>query len=330
MPKRSYSAAAYQFGFNGMLAVNELRGVGNHYTAEYWEMDARIGRRWNRDPVVKEWESPYAVFSNNPIRYVDPSGADAQESEAPKGWKPSTSSTPEVFGKAPSPLRQATNFLASLFKNVITPAAILVGGAMNAHASNVSLGLHERIDPVMFGAQSNAFSYGQTVGDIYSLIQGAIEFEAGMTAIGGGVTGGILAVPVSGGSSVVAGGAVAVSGVVVAGHGIAMGAVATSNIIDDISRRSHDSVHDSGGGGQATKPTPEKNPKEFKRLPSEQGWINLKTGETYKKSHTSHRNPGNTGTQWKVWPKGTKYFGNDSKKSGVRKTLDADGNVIGD
>jgi len=252
MPKRSFSAAAYQFGFNGMLAVNELSGVGNHYTAEYWEMDARVGRRWNRDPVVKEWESPYAVFSNNPVRYVDPSGADAQESEAPKGWKPSTSSTPEVFGKAPSPLRQATNFLASLFEIVITPAAILVGGATNAHASNISLGLHERIDPVMFGAQSNAFSYGQTVGDIYSLIQGAIEFEAGMTAIGGGVTGGILAVPVSGGSSVVAGGAVAVSGVVVAGHGIAMGAVATSNIIDNISRRSHDSVHDGGGGGGKT------------------------------------------------------------------------------
>ena len=51
MPKRSYSAAAYQFGFNGMLAVNELRGVGNHYTAEYWEMDARIGCRTLATPT---------------------------------------------------------------------------------------------------------------------------------------------------------------------------------------------------------------------------------------------------------------------------------------
>jgi len=58
MPKRSYSAAAYQFGFNGMLAVNELRGVGNHYTAEYWEMDARIGCRTLATPTT----SPRPAF----------------------------------------------------------------------------------------------------------------------------------------------------------------------------------------------------------------------------------------------------------------------------
>jgi len=30
--------------------------------AEFWEYDPRIGRRWNINPVGKEWESPYAVL----------------------------------------------------------------------------------------------------------------------------------------------------------------------------------------------------------------------------------------------------------------------------
>ncbi|MEO6303549.1 MAG: hypothetical protein ABIP51_10275 [Bacteroidia bacterium] len=44
-------------------------------SAEYWMYDARIGRRWNMDPVVKDEESPYACFSNNPIYFADPSGS---------------------------------------------------------------------------------------------------------------------------------------------------------------------------------------------------------------------------------------------------------------
>lgn len=48
----------------------------NLYTALSWEYDARLGRRWNVDPVVKPWESSYASFSNNPLMYVDPSGLD--------------------------------------------------------------------------------------------------------------------------------------------------------------------------------------------------------------------------------------------------------------
>ncbi len=39
--------------------------------------DSRIGRRWERDPLVKEWESPYAAFANNPILFADPLGLSA-------------------------------------------------------------------------------------------------------------------------------------------------------------------------------------------------------------------------------------------------------------
>lgn len=43
-------------------------------TAEYWEYDSRTGRRWNIDPIVKTWESPFACFSDNPILNNDVHG----------------------------------------------------------------------------------------------------------------------------------------------------------------------------------------------------------------------------------------------------------------
>jgi hypothetical protein len=67
---------AYRFGFNGQEKDNEVSGEGNSYTAEFWQYDPRLGRRFNVDPVVKPWESPYAAFANNPIWLVDKNGAD--------------------------------------------------------------------------------------------------------------------------------------------------------------------------------------------------------------------------------------------------------------
>ncbi|HTO15173.1 MAG TPA: hypothetical protein VLZ83_05355 [Edaphocola sp.] len=66
----------YRFGFNGQEKVNEIAGVGNHNTAEFWEYDTRLGRRWNLDPIVKPWESGYAVYRNSPIAVADPDGQD--------------------------------------------------------------------------------------------------------------------------------------------------------------------------------------------------------------------------------------------------------------
>lgn len=67
---------SYRYGFNSQERDDEIYGKGNSYTAEYWQYDARLGRRWNMDPVVKPHESPYATFANNAIWFVDPSGAD--------------------------------------------------------------------------------------------------------------------------------------------------------------------------------------------------------------------------------------------------------------
>ena len=66
----------YRYGFGGQEKDDEVAGKGNSYTAEFWQYDSRLGRRWNIDPVVKPWESPYATFANNPMWFVDPNGAD--------------------------------------------------------------------------------------------------------------------------------------------------------------------------------------------------------------------------------------------------------------
>jgi RHS repeat-associated protein len=71
---------SYMFGFNGQEKDNEVYGEGNSYTAEFWQYDPRLGRRWNVDPYSGKysWQSPYAAFNNNPIFYKDPSGLEGE------------------------------------------------------------------------------------------------------------------------------------------------------------------------------------------------------------------------------------------------------------
>jgi hypothetical protein len=62
----------YGFSFNTQLESPEI-GDG-HTTAMYWEYDARIGRRWELDPVFIASICRYAVNGNSPIVYFDPKG----------------------------------------------------------------------------------------------------------------------------------------------------------------------------------------------------------------------------------------------------------------
>ena len=74
-PGRTFEGSAdYRFGFNGMEKDDEIVGSGNIYTAEYWQYDSRLGRRWNQDPKILIGVSPYSVNGGNPIYYVDPQG----------------------------------------------------------------------------------------------------------------------------------------------------------------------------------------------------------------------------------------------------------------
>jgi RHS repeat-associated protein len=74
---RAFACGEYRYGFNGQEKDDEIYGEGNSYTAEFWQYDSRLGRRWNVDPVVKHWESSYATFANNPIFFIDPNGDNA-------------------------------------------------------------------------------------------------------------------------------------------------------------------------------------------------------------------------------------------------------------
>jgi len=77
MPGRKFiqaGASPYRYSINGQEKDLELNE--NITTAEYWEYDSRIGRRWNTDVVSKPFVSDYATFGNNPIYFIDPNGAD--------------------------------------------------------------------------------------------------------------------------------------------------------------------------------------------------------------------------------------------------------------
>jgi len=73
MPGREYSNGnEYRYGQNGQEKSTEINK--NSYTAEFWQYDSRIVRRWNVDPIVLTGESPYLVNGGNPIYYTDPKG----------------------------------------------------------------------------------------------------------------------------------------------------------------------------------------------------------------------------------------------------------------
>jgi RHS repeat-associated protein len=76
VPNRHGSSSAYRYGFQGQEKDDEIKGEGNVLHATDWKYDSRIGRRWNRDPIVKWHESPYSAFANNPIMNIDPTGRD--------------------------------------------------------------------------------------------------------------------------------------------------------------------------------------------------------------------------------------------------------------
>lgn len=74
MPGRSVGQD-YKYGMNGQMKEGET--FEGAYSAEFWGYDSRLGRRWEMDPVVKPWESPYACFANNPVYYNDIKGDEA-------------------------------------------------------------------------------------------------------------------------------------------------------------------------------------------------------------------------------------------------------------
>ncbi|MCC5944069.1 MAG: hypothetical protein JJT94_03990 [Bernardetiaceae bacterium] len=101
---RSWQSEGYRFGFNTQEKTPEI--APDTYTAEFWQYDSRVARRWNVDPVDKPWESSYAAFANNPIWFVDWAGNDTtffpnkqnrKEAEKDKALK--TFDSPEMMSE---------------------------------------------------------------------------------------------------------------------------------------------------------------------------------------------------------------------------------------
>ncbi len=112
MPGRTYSSEAYSWGFNGQEKDDEISGEGNSSTAEYWQYDSRLGRRWNIDPIVKPWESIYACYRNCPILLIDPTGEDVDLS------KLSDEDKSEIENKVNSEHKDYNKEFASLYKQL--------------------------------------------------------------------------------------------------------------------------------------------------------------------------------------------------------------------
>jgi hypothetical protein len=74
IPGRSFSSGSYRYGFGSQEKDDKISGIGNSYTAKYWQYDSRLGRRWNTDPIIYPWQSTYTTFNNNPIVFNDPLG----------------------------------------------------------------------------------------------------------------------------------------------------------------------------------------------------------------------------------------------------------------
>ena len=74
-PKSSRPAmGGYRYFFNGQEADNEVLGEGVSLSAEFWQYDTRLGRRWNMDPNNQRSVSVYSCFNDNPMWFVDVKG----------------------------------------------------------------------------------------------------------------------------------------------------------------------------------------------------------------------------------------------------------------
>jgi hypothetical protein len=71
MNERTINSTAVRHSFNGQEKDDEIYGEGNMMTAEYWQYDARLGRRWNTDPVMKHSQSVYVCLDNSPMIQLD-------------------------------------------------------------------------------------------------------------------------------------------------------------------------------------------------------------------------------------------------------------------
>ena len=196
MPGRNFNSSTYDFGFQGQMKDDEVYGNGNLYTAEYWQYDPRLARRWNVDPIMLAWHSTYSTFNNNPIIFRDPLGlygtpekAERKREKAEKnGWKteaiyvsgsewgfykyklrdPNATGTGHVFGKNKSTSEKVRTWIIAF--NPIKDAELYVSGVIK---TNIDISLNSKL-VIPFGGVQYAASVNK--GDNWSIITGTSSY----------------------------------------------------------------------------------------------------------------------------------------------------------
>ena len=172
MPGRAGSANSYDYGFNGMLKDDEVKGEGNSYDFGARMYDPRVGRFLSIDPKFKKFAelSPYNAFNSNPIVFADPTGESGivTITEGVDG-NPGTikiSMSAVLYGKGASPeLAAATK--SSLMKSFESQNLTYM---VNGSEYNVELDLEvsSHSDASAFDGAQGAFS-NSSPNDDYSL-----------------------------------------------------------------------------------------------------------------------------------------------------------------
>ena len=269
LASRSFTegGSVYRFGFNGQEKTPELGG--GHTTAEYWEYDARLGRRWNRDPIVLAWQSPYATLDNNPIALSDPSGASTEQGDPVKETEPTYDPAKDVTTKVLSevtvtakrmPLMERVKASIDRMKEkvqegyeklnkTIAPQAIAVISALDAFTSDMLMKPEPFYKPGDwgYGDYKRIARDGQIFGHGMAVIVGLSEVPTGAGMTG---TGGVLTVSVIGAE---VGIPLAGAGMAISTHGTAVFAMATSNLIkmqmEETDNQAHDN-HETNGSNE--------------------------------------------------------------------------------
>jgi LysM repeat protein len=69
---KSFNNGQIDLAYNGQRRSTEISA--NAQTADFWEYDGDVGRRWNIDPVIKFSEGAYTCYFSNPIYFADYDG----------------------------------------------------------------------------------------------------------------------------------------------------------------------------------------------------------------------------------------------------------------
>lgn len=288
MSDREITTEPYRFGYQGQYSEEESETGWNSFDLRMY--DARFGRWLSPDPYG-QFASPYVAMGNNPVISIDPDGGLSLWK-----WVANPTSIDNMAGYwARTALGKAVDASAYVGLRMAQGAYLYAQDVSNFSFNDATTFVNGivRTVPVVnlivpeYGGNSARAQSIRTAGENTGYAAQAALMSRG----GGGFQPSprpVFATP---------------NGSIPVTMPVVVPTVKATNV--------HGQVF-------AKKPTPDTNPGDFTKLKGDQGYVHKKTGEIYRKSYTSHGNQGNTGKQWKVYPKGTTDF---SKQTGLRTTI---------